>query len=309
MSIEVHELTKIYGTQKAVDHISFQIRPGEIVGFLGPNGAGKSTTMKMLTTYISPSSGSATVAGYDIRKDKMEIKKSVGYLPESNPLYFDMYVKEYLSFAARIHHLPQAASRVNEVIELTGLTKEVKKKIGTLSKGYKQRVGIAQAIIHDPKVLILDEPTSGLDPNQIEEIRSLITNIGKDKSVMLSTHIMQEVEAMCSRIIIINDGRIVQQLDLQDTVKEKGASRLHTIQVIFTQDVAVRDIRQSIAESSLQVHQSTPKEILISSDQPGIAKKRIMEYALSVNLEISSLKEYQEDLASIFKSATNKGKS
>lgn len=308
MSIEVHQLTKIYGAQKAVDHISFQIQPGEIVGFLGPNGAGKSTTMKMLTTYISPSSGSATVAGYDIRKDKMEIKKSVGYLPESNPLYFDMYVKEYLSFAARIHHLPQIASRVSEVIELTGLTKEVKKKIGTLSKGYKQRVGIAQAIIHDPKVLILDEPTSGLDPNQIEEIRSLITNIGKDKSVMLSTHIMQEVEAMCSRIIIINDGRIVQQLDLQETVQEKGVPRLHTIQVIFTRDVDVRDVRQSIGEPSFQIHQRTPKEILISSEQPGIAKKRIMEYALSANLEISSLKEHQEDLAAIFKSATNKGK-
>lgn len=210
MSISVQSLTKIYGTQRAVDNISFQLNKGEIVGFLGPNGAGKSTTMKMITGYLPPTDGQISVCGFDVVEKPMEVRKRIGYLPEANPLYHDMFVREYLEFTAGIHGLgSQAKKRIPEMIELTGLSKEAHKKIGQLSKGYKQRVGLAQAMLHDPEVLILDEPTSGLDPNQIIEIRDLIIRIGKEKTVLLSTHIMQEVEAMCSRVIIINNGKIV----------------------------------------------------------------------------------------------------
>ena len=197
MSIIVSGLTKIYDTQKAVDHISFEIKKGEIVGFLGPNGAGKSTTMKIVTTFLPATSGSVSVCGFDVLDQSMEVRKRVGYLPEANPLYFEMYVREFLEFTAGIHKLGKdTARRIEEMISLTGLTKESNKKIGALSKGYKQRVGLAQAMLHNPEVLILDEPTSGLDPNQIIEIRELIKNIGADKTVLLSTHIMQEVQAM-----------------------------------------------------------------------------------------------------------------
>jgi ABC-type multidrug transport system, ATPase component len=209
MSIVVSSLTKIYGTQKAVDNISFELKKGEIVGFLGPNGAGKSTTMKMITGYLPPTSGNISVCGYDVLDKPMEVRKRVGYLPEANPLYFDMYVREYLELSAGIHKLDNVKNRIEEMITLTGLTKEAHKKIGMLSKGYKQRVGLAQAMLHNPDVLILDEPTSGLDPNQIVEIRDLILRIGKEKTVLLSTHIMQEVEAMCSRVIIIASGNVV----------------------------------------------------------------------------------------------------
>lgn len=210
MSIKVSNLTKIYGKQRAVSNISFELKKGEVVGFLGPNGAGKSTTMKMVTGYLPPTEGQINVCGFDVVKEPMEVKKKVGYLPESNPLYYDMYVREYLGFTAGIHNLgKQGKERIEEMINLTGLGKESHKKIGALSKGYKQRVGLAQAMLHDPEVLILDEPTSGLDPNQIVEIRDLILRIGKEKTVLLSTHIMQEVEAMCGRIIIINNGTIV----------------------------------------------------------------------------------------------------
>lgn len=209
MSISVNKLLKIYGTQTAVNNISFDITKGEIVGFLGPNGAGKSTTMKMITTYLPPTGGSATVCGLDIVKDAMNVRKKIGYLPEANPLYFDMYVREYLEMSARIHGIKNPGKRIEDMISMTGLAKEAHKKIGMLSKGYKQRTGLAQAMLHNPDVLILDEPTSGLDPIQIVEIRDLITEIGKEKTVLLSTHIMQEVEAMCNRVIIISSGNIV----------------------------------------------------------------------------------------------------
>ena len=209
MSIKVNHITKIYGKQKALDDISFEIHPGEIVGFLGPNGAGKSTMMKILTCFIPPDSGDASVCGFDIFENSMEIRAKVGYLPENNPLYLDMYVREYLAFIAGIHKLKEVDHRIHEMIGLTGLTEEAGKKIGALSKGYRQRVGLAQVLIHDPEVLILDEPTSGLDPNQIVDIRKLIYDIGREKTVMLSTHIMQEVEAICSRSIIIDHGKIV----------------------------------------------------------------------------------------------------
>lgn len=209
MSIIVEQLVKEYGPQRAVDEISFSIGKGEIVGFLGPNGAGKSTTMKMLTCFIPPTSGHASVAGLDIQENSIPLRRKVGYLAEHNPLYLDMYVKEYLSFVARLHKLSSIPDKVNRMIEITGLQREKHKPLSALSKGYRQRVGLAQAMIHDPEVLILDEPTSGLDPNQLVEIRELISSMGKDKTVLFSSHIMQEVQALCDRVIIINQGKIV----------------------------------------------------------------------------------------------------
>ncbi|WP_445719702.1 gliding motility-associated ABC transporter ATP-binding subunit GldA [Flavobacterium sp.] len=218
MSIEVKNISKNYGEQKALDNISFSVKKGEIVGFLGPNGAGKSTLMKILTTYLTADEGTAAVNEHDVTSAQKEVQKSVGYLPEHNPLYLDLYVREYLAFNADLHKV--AKSRIDEVISLTGLTPESHKKIGELSKGYRQRVGLATALLHNPEVFILDEPTTGLDPNQLVEIRDLIKNIGKDKTVFLSTHIMQEVEAICDRIIIIDKGKIVTDKKLNNLVTE-----------------------------------------------------------------------------------------
>lgn len=214
MSIEVKNITKTYGTQKALDNVSFSVNKGEIVGFLGPNGAGKSTLMKILTTYLAADEGEAFVNGFNVTSATKNVQQAVGYLPEHNPLYLDLYVREYLEFSANVHKTEK--SRIQEVIELTGLTPESHKKIGALSKGYRQRVGLATALLHNPDVLILDEPTTGLDPNQLVEIRELIKNIGKNKTVFLSTHIMQEVEAICDRIIIIHKGKIVEDAQLKD---------------------------------------------------------------------------------------------
>jgi ABC-2 type transport system ATP-binding protein len=217
MSIQVEALTKVYGEQTAVNGISFEVKKGEIVGFLGPNGAGKSTTMKMITGYVPATSGTIRVCGNNITEQPLESRRRIGYLPESNPLYYDMYVREYLGFLAGVHNIgTESEKRINEIIAQTGLGPEEKKKIGALSKGYKQRVGIAQAMIHNPEVLILDEPTSGLDPNQIVEIRDLIRNFGQNKTVILSTHIMQEVEAMCDRVIIIHKGNLVADAPLKE---------------------------------------------------------------------------------------------
>lgn len=215
MSIEVHQLSKTYGSQKAVDHISFHAKPGEIVGFLGPNGAGKSSTMKMITAYMQPDEGVIKVCGEEVREESIATKKKIGYLPELNPLYPDMYVREYLHFIGGLHQIKSIEARIEEVIQLTGLSAEANKQIHQLSKGYKQRVGLAAAIIHDPDVLILDEPTSGLDPNQILEIRNLIKLLGKDKTILFSSHILQEVEAICDRVIIIHKGKIVADSSLE----------------------------------------------------------------------------------------------
>lgn len=224
MSISVELLTKVYGPQKAVDGISFSAKPG-VLGFLGPNGAGKSTTMKILTGFIPQTSGKASVCGFDVETQALEVKRNIGYLPESNPLYQDMYVRESMAFIANIHKIDEPERRIEEVIELTGLTPEKHKKIGQLSKGYRQRVGLAQAILHDPQVLILDEPTSGLDPNQLIGIRQLIRDLGKTKTIILSTHIMQEVEAVCDQVIIINKGKIVADDSLEGLrSKNKGKS-------------------------------------------------------------------------------------
>ena len=216
MSVIVKDLVKIFGEQRAVDSISFEAKKGEVLGFLGPNGAGKSTSMRMIGGFIPPSSGEISVCGINVLEDSLASRAKIGYLPESNPLYFDMYVKEYLHFVASIHKIKNKKAKIAEVIEMTGLGREQKKLVGTLSKGYKQRVGLAQAMIHDPEVLILDEPTSGLDPNQLAEIRNLIKRLGEEKIVIFSTHIMQEVEALCDRVVIINKGKLVEDSNLAD---------------------------------------------------------------------------------------------
>jgi ABC-2 type transport system ATP-binding protein len=229
LSIKVSALAKHFDKQKAVDGISFEAKPGRILGFLGPNGAGKSTTMRMLTGYTVPTSGSASLCGYDTQTQNLEMRRIMGYLPENTPLYMDMYVKEFLGFVANTYQLKNASLKVEETIKKVGLTLEQHKKIGMLSKGYKQRVGLAQAIIHDPQVLILDEPTSGLDPNQLSEIRELIKNLGKDKTVILSTHIMQEVEAICDDVIIINKGTIVANASISELKSEHSNASLEDI--------------------------------------------------------------------------------
>ncbi len=236
MGIKVQLLSKHYGTQKAVNSISFKAEPGRILGFLGPNGAGKSTTMKMLSSYLKPDSGTASIAGYDTQTQSLEVKRVLGYLPEHNPLYLDMYVKEFLSFVADTYQLNNTARKVADVIEQVGLQNEQHKKIGMLSKGYKQRVGLAQAIIHDPKVLILDEPTSGLDPNQLSDIRMLIKSLGANKTVILSTHIMQEVEAVCDDVIIINNGSIVAHEEISQLIKQHHSLSLEDIFRKLTSD-------------------------------------------------------------------------
>lgn len=233
MSILVESLTKVYGEQKAVNDISFSAGPG-VLGFLGPNGAGKSTTMKILTGFIPQASGKASVCGFDVTTQSLDVRRHIGYLPESNPLYTDMYVKESLGFIAGIHQLSSPATRIADIIEQTGLGPEQHKKIGQLSKGYRQRVGLAQAILHDPEVLILDEPTSGLDPNQLIGIRQLITDLGKTKTIILSTHIMQEVEAVCNHVIIINKGKIVANNTLENLKKENNNDALETVFIKFT---------------------------------------------------------------------------
>lgn len=227
--IEIKNITKMYDAQRALDDVSFSVGEGEIVGLLGPNGAGKSTLMKILTCYIPPTEGEAFVCGHSIYDDAIEVRRQIGYLPEQNPLYLDMYVREFLRFSAGIYGVKSLNERVEEVIELVGLAPESSKRIGQLSKGYRQRVGLAQALIHDPKVLILDEPTTGLDPNQLEEIRSVIRNVGKDKVVLLSTHIMQEVEAMCTRAIIINRGQLVSDSVLNHTTSQQLTEQFHKL--------------------------------------------------------------------------------
>ncbi|NBQ48311.1 MAG: ATP-binding cassette domain-containing protein, partial [Sphingobacteriia bacterium] len=239
MSISVKNVTKLYGQQKALDNVSFEVGSNEIVGFLGPNGAGKSTMMKILTCYIPPSSGEASVKGFDIAGDSLQVRRQIGYLPEHNPLYLDMYVKEFLEFAASLYKVEKSSARIREMIGITGLQAEQNKKIGALSKGYRQRVGLAQAMIHDPGVLIMDEPTTGLDPNQLEEIRNLIRALGREKTVMLSTHIMQEVEAICDKVIIISKGQIVANDDTRN-LRRSGTRQLITVE--FDQVVRKEDL-------------------------------------------------------------------
>ena len=304
MSIEVEGLAKKYGDQWAVDHVSFDVPAGQVVGFLGPNGAGKSTTMKMLTGYISPTQGSAKVCGISVTDDSLSVRKQVGYLPESNPLYYDMYVKEYLRFVARLYDLgKQTKSRVSEMIELTGLQLEQHKKIGALSKGYKQRVGMAQALMNNPKVLILDEPTSGLDPNQITEIRKLITNIGRERTVMLSTHIMQEVEAMCSRVLIINRGRLVADDSISNLQRQHGNKQ--SLQVKFKNGVDISHIKA--IEGVIDVDDLGGYRYRIDAKTDLNLQEKLFNFAVETSNVLLEQKEVEQSLESVFKSLTRNG--
>src|SRR5690554_6232801 len=302
MSIKIQELSKSFSEQKAVDSISFEIKSGNIVGFLGPNGAGKSTTMKMLTTYIPPTSGTAFICDFDIIKNPLEVRQHVGYLPEKNPLYDDMYVKEYLEFAAGVHQLGKLKnSRVDEMISLTGLEKEIKKKIGALSKGYKQRIGLAQAMIHHPSVLILDEPTSGLDPNQILEIRDLILDIGKERTVLLSTHIMQEVKAMCSRVIIINNGKIVADDDIASLEKQTDGN---VIFIEFDKEVSEKQLSVSFSTSLSAILQINAFQWTFTTSKPETLRKEIMKWSLENGINITTLRAETKSLETAFRDLT-----
>lgn len=305
MSILVQNITKQYGEQKAVNNISFNVEPGEIVGFLGPNGAGKSTTMKILTCFIPQTEGKAEVCGFDVTENPIEVRKNIGYLPEHNPLYLDMYVREYLQFTAKMHGLVgKVNSRVDEIIEKTGITPERKKKIGQLSKGFRQRVGLAQALLHNPKVLILDEPTSGLDPNQISEIRNLIKETGKDRTVILSTHIMQEVEALCDRVIIINKGQIVANDETQN-LKKRFKSGQATIQAEFKGEVTEKMLKTVMGVATAK-HLGANKW-KITANNPDDIKELLFRFAVDNNLVILGLNQETQRLEDVFQQLTQKG--
>lgn len=299
MSISVNHLSKTYGTQKAVDQISFEAKPGEIVGFLGPNGAGKSTTMKMITGYLQPDSGSIKVCGVDVGSDDILTKSKIGYLPELNPLYTDMYVREYLGFIAGLHQLSNKKQRIEEVIEATGLQKEAHKPIHQLSKGYKQRVGLAAAIIHNPEVLILDEPTSGLDPNQIIEIRSLIKSLSKDKTILFSSHILQEVEAICDRVIIINKGVIVANALLHEL---KSFSEKLVVRVVLKEALEAAWFERLPAAVSVYKLSYSEWEIETADEQ--LLRQQLLSLAVAENLNIISLQSANKSLEEVFRAAT-----
>jgi ABC-2 type transport system ATP-binding protein len=299
MSIVVSELTKMYGEQKAVEKITFSVQKGEIAGFLGPNGAGKSTTMKMITGYLSPDSGLAAVSNINVSADPIAAKKKIGYLPEANPLYVDMYIKEYLEFIAGIHQINNKKQRVKDVIELTGLGVEQRKKISQLSKGYKQRTGLAAALIHDPEVLILDEPTSGLDPNQIIEIRNVIKEQGQNKTVLFSSHILQEVEAICDRVIIINKGVLVAD-DKLTNLQQKGNN--DQVRVSFKEPLETEWLKRLHAVKSVTKVDTFTWQIS-GNDTNGV-KKQLLELSLQHNLNIVSLQTEGGSLEEIFRSLT-----
>ena len=302
MSIEVQNLTKIYDGQKAIDEVSFSIGGAEIVGFLGPNGAGKSTTMKILSGHIVETSGTANILGMDVSKESLEIKKRIGYLPELNPLYGDMYVREYLSFIADIHKIKDTQKAINRVIKSTGLERESRKKISQLSKGYKQRVGLAQALINDPDVLILDEPTSGLDPNQMKEIRSLILSLGKNKTILLSSHIMQEVEAMCSRVIILNKGKIIAD-DTIEAIKKNWD--MNTIQTHVKFRDSVNGAELSLIDGVESIKSVDEKTFVIVSKGNVDIAEELFNFAIASNTIIVEQKEQEKSLESIFQKLTN----
>lgn len=299
MSIVVSDLLKLYGQQKAVDLVSFTVNKGEIVGFLGPNGAGKSTTLKMITGYLKPDSGLAKVCGINVADEPIAAKKLIGYLPEANPLYFDMYVKEYLEFIAGIHGMKDVNKRIGEVIEITGLTLESRKKTGQLSKGYKQRVGLAAALIHNPEVLILDEPTSGLDPNQIIEIRNVIKQQGLNKTVLFSSHILQEVEAICDRVVIINKGKMVAN----DTLVNLQQQRDNNVVKVAFREVIEASLLNGI-KGALSVQTVDDRTWQIVAADANEVKKQLLERSLQHNLNIVSLQTEGGSLEDIFRSLT-----
>ena len=300
MSIIVQNVTKQYDTQLALNDVSLTIGKGEIVGLLGPNGAGKSTLMKIITCFIPPTKGTVSVEGYDIWEQSMEVRKRVGYLPEHNPLYLDMYVKEYLGFVGGIHHLKgeELNKRINEMIEMTGLGVEMHKKIGALSKGYRQRVGLAQAMIHNPSVLILDEPTSGLDPNQLIDIRNLIKDLGEEKTVLLSTHIMQEVEALCDRIIIINKGVVVANDNIENLTKESD----NVLVVEFEGNITMEMLRNIVGLK--QAKAIKDNQWILESKSDLDIRQDLMRWALNNNIIIKSMQREETSIEECFQRLT-----
>ena len=301
MSIKISNLTKIYGKQKALDNLSVEIQKGEIVGLLGPNGAGKSTLMKIISCYIPPSSGQVEVMGNSIYEEPIKIKELIGYLPESNPLYYEMYVREYLNFLAGVFGIQNKKERIKEIIELTGLAKEQHKKIGALSKGYKQRVGLAQAFIHNPEVLILDEPTSGLDPNQLIEIRNLIKQVGTDKTVLFSSHIMQEVEAVCDRILIIKDGKLIADSPTKE-IRKLWQDREILI-VEFKEKTSVDLLKCIDGVEMVESHDDNKYKIYVESNKD--IRPMIYDFAKRKNLTLIGLQSEEISLEHIFQNLTS----
>jgi ABC-2 type transport system ATP-binding protein len=302
MSISVKNITKVYGAQKALDNISFEIAPGEIVGFLGPNGAGKSTMMKIITCFLPPTEGSVKVCGFDVTEQSLEVRGQVGYLPENNPLYTDMYVKEYLEFVGGIYKLKNLKARIDEMIELVGLTREYRKHIGALSKGYRQRVGLAQALIHNPSVLILDEPTSGLDPNQIVEIRNLIRDIGKEKTVMLSSHILPEVEAICSRIMIIDRGILKANDETRNVVEQSVSDRVLTVE--FSDRIASSDLKEIAGVKSVKHIRNNLWAIQHGASDD--IREAVFNYAVNHKVAVLTMQQAEKSLEEVFKELTDK---
>lgn len=303
--IEINNITKLYGKQKALDAISLKINEGEIIGLLGPNGAGKSTLMKILTSFIPPSAGTATINGLDVEEDSLKIREVIGYLPENNPLYTDMYIKEYLKFVLRIYKNVNNKDKViKDVIELTGLGPEQHKKIGALSKGYRQRVGLAQALIHDPEILILDEPTSGLDPNQLVDIRKIITELGKQKTVILSTHIMQEVEAMCDRVVIIDKGKIVADDTTSKLSKMAGSG------IVFKVEFKEKLNEKQLLNLSFvsKVTKTPDGSWLIESFENKDIRQEIFQFAVEKKLNVLSLSQQEQNMEEVFRRLTKKSK-
>ncbi len=301
LTVEIKEITKYYGKQKALDNISLSINKGEVVGLLGPNGAGKSTLMKIITSFIPPSSGSVEIDGIDVQENSIEISRRIGYLPENNPLYQEMYVKEYLGFVLNTYPKQKnSKSKIDDIIKLTGLELEKRKKIGALSKGYKQRVGLAQALIHDPEILILDEPTSGLDPNQLVEIRKIITDLGKHKTIILSTHIMQEVEALCNRVIIIDQGNIVAD-DTPDNLSKKG-NKSSVYKVEFKESVN-KQLLENIIEVE-QVKSDGKNKWILSSKGNKDLRENIFKFAVKNKYSVLSLSMEEQKMEEIFQRLT-----
>ena len=303
MSVEVNGLTKIYGEQKAINSISFSVKSGEVLGFLGPNGAGKSTTMKILSCFIPSTSGTATVNGYDIQSNSLEVRKLIGYLPENNPLYLDMYVKEYLHFAGQAFGIKEnLTKKIDHLIDILGISAEKNKIIGSLSKGYKQRIGLAQALINDPKILILDEPTSGLDPNQLVDIRQLIKELGKEKTIIFSTHIMQEVQAVCSRAIIINKGKIVADDSIDALIHKRDS--LVEIEVQFLEPIEQLEIEK--IESITKINKLQPNYFKVFGNDSLKIRAQLSALASENKNAIILMKENEKSLEDAFFNFTNK---
>ncbi len=302
MSIEARNINKLYGAQRALGDVTFTIGSGEVVGLLGPNGAGKSTMMKILTCFIPATSGDAVVAGFDTRTHSMDVRRNVGYLPEHNPLYVDLYVREYLDFIAGVHGLKNRTARVNAMIDRVGLGPEQYKRIGQLSKGYKQRVGLAQAMIHDPQVLILDEPTSGLDPNQLVEIRAVIKSLGREKTVMLSTHIMQEVEAICDRVIIIDHGNVVAD-DKASTLRSRQQQR-EVVEVEFDSAVDAKDLLGIAAV--LHAKRKQDNTWLLAYDAGNDPRAAVFQFAVDKGIKVLGLQKSERGLEEVFKELTRR---